>query len=84
MLINAVLSNFYGNDIGHAGQDEPFIHFLPHTIYISIRFARSKNNIMQIMWLSENNIMQIMWLSENNIMQIMLFLRIFFAHFWAR
>ena len=49
MLINAVLSNFYGNDIGHAGQDEPFIHFLPHTIYISIRFARSKNNIMQIM-----------------------------------
>lgn len=49
MLINTVLSNFYGNDIGHAGQDEPFIHFLPHTIYISIRFARSKNNIMQIM-----------------------------------
>ena len=70
MLINAVLSNFYGNDIGHAGQDEPFIHFLPHTIYISIRFARSKNNIMQIMWLS-----------ENNIMQIMLFLRIFLRIF---
>ena len=58
--------------------------FLPHTIYISIGFARSKNNIMQIMWLSENNIMQIMWLSENNIMQILLFLRIFFAHFRAR
>ena len=47
--------------------------FLPHTIYISIRFARSKNNIMQIMWLS-----------ENNIMQILLFLQIFFAHFRAR
>jgi hypothetical protein len=43
------VEQFYGNDIGHAGQDEPFIHFLPHTIYISIRFARSKNNIMQIL-----------------------------------
>ena len=44
--------------------------FLPHTIYISIRFARSKNNIMQIMWLSENNIMQIL-------LFLQIFLRIF-------
>lgn len=50
MLINTVLSNFYGNDIGHAGQSKPFIHLTPHIIYVSIRFARSKDHIMQIMW----------------------------------